>query len=282
VRFEVYRVESQRIREVFHRFTDVVEPLSLDEAYLDITDWQSSGASVAREIREEIREVTGLTASAGIAPNKLLAKIASDWNKPNGQFEVLPKEVDAFMRPLPVRRLWGVGEKTAGILAGKGIETCGDLQGHSLPELHRWLGKFGIELYHQCRGKDDRSVKPSRERKSLSNERTFPEDLMHVEQGLEKLMPLWHELCEDLSARHSERAIKSVFIKLKFHDFRQTTVERQAERADWEICEGLMMEGWQRASGRGIRLIGVGVRFQPVGDANGTSSSRQLWLFEDS
>lgn len=261
-RFDVYKQESKRIREIFGRFTEQIEPLSLDEAYLDVSHWLSSGASVAREIRCEIRESTGLTASAGIAPNKLIAKIASDWEKPDGQFEVRPEEVDAFMASLSVRKLWGVGGKTAERLAGLGIQTCADIRTWSLADLNRRLGRFGIELYHLCRGEDDRPVRPHRERKSVSNERTYSEDLTSEHACMEKLTPLIDELIEDLSARHRERRIKSAVVKLKFNDFRQTTVERQTSHPERELYEELLHEGWERGQGRPVRLLGAGVRFQ--------------------
>ncbi len=263
VRFDVYRAESRRIREIFRRFTPLVEPLSLDEAYLDISHWRSSGFAVAKEIRDEIREVTDLTASAGVAPNKLLAKIASDWDKPDGQFEITPDAVDAFMFPLPVRRLWGVGKKTAELLSKRGIQTCGDLQRCGLTELHGILGKFGIELFHQCRGRDPREVQPSRERKSVSNERTFTEDLVTIDQGMEALEALWRELCEDLASGHSDRLLRSAFVKLRFDDFRRTTVERRTSVPDWELYLALLEQGWRRAETRGVRLLGAGVRFLP-------------------
>lgn len=277
VRFDVYREESQRIRAIMARFTDLIEPLSLDEAYLDVSHWRSSGSAVAEEIRAEIREATGLTASAGIAPNKLLAKIASDWNKPNGQFEIHPEDIDRFVRGLPVKKLWGVGKKTAAKLGRLGWETCADLQKVSLTELHRHFGKFGSELYHLCRGQDDRPVRVSRERKSLSNEHTYFENLASVEACLTKLQELHAELEGDLCRRGTgDGAIKSVFVKLKFDDFKHTTVERQADRPDWEHYEHLLREGWGRREGRTVRLLGAGVRFRPAKPSGG-----QLELFEE-
>lgn len=277
VRFDVYRAESQRIREVFSRFTELIEPLSLDEAYLDVSHWRSSGAAVAEEIRAEIRETTGLTASAGIAPNKLVAKIASDWNKPDGQFEVTPDEVDTFMAELPVRKLWGVGQKTAERLARHGIETCRDVLRYPLTELHRRFGRFGSELYHLSRGQDDRPVRVSRERKSVSNERTYSEDITCFEESVPKLHLLWEELCEDLK-KHQDRQIKSAFVKLKFNDFRHTTVERQSSVPEWHLYESLLEEGWGRSQARHVRLLGAGVRFQSQEEP---SEVEQLTFFEE-
>src|SRR5438094_796845 len=141
-RFDVYRRESQRIREIFHAFTELIEPLSLDEAYLDVSHLPYDPAAVAGEIRERIFEQTQLTASAGIAPNKMLAKIASDLNKPNGQFEIKPHEVDAFVQSLPVRKIWGIGQVSAEKLERRGIKTCGHLRRFSRVELHGMFGKF--------------------------------------------------------------------------------------------------------------------------------------------
>ena len=277
VRFGVYRAESQQIRAIFAKYTELIEPLSLDEAYLDVSHWRSSGESVAEEIRAEIRETTGLTASAGIAPNKLLAKIASDWNKPDGQFEVKSDSVEGFMADLPVRKLWGVGAKTAERLLKAGIETCGDVQNHALTELHRRFGRFGTALYHLSRGRDDRPVQPSRERKSVSNERTYSEDITCFEESVPKLQALWEELCDDL-AKHKDRSIKSAFVKLKFNDFRHTTVERQTSAPEWKLYESLLQDGWQRSNTRHVRLLGAGVRFRSQEEA---SELEQLTLFEE-
>ncbi|RYD34079.1 MAG: DNA polymerase IV, partial [Verrucomicrobiaceae bacterium] len=162
VRFDLYRAESSRIRAIFGRFTEIIEPLSLDEAYLDVSHLESSGAVIAREIRAQIREERGITASAGIARNKLVAKIASEWNKPDGQHEVTPEEFDAFIAALPVGKLWGVGKKMRGKLAALGVETCADLQRIDKIELARRFGKWGLELWDLARGIDDRPVETDR------------------------------------------------------------------------------------------------------------------------
>src|SRR5690606_12862685 len=156
------------------------EPLSLDEAYLDVSPLRSDGAAIAREIRAQIREETGLTASAGIAPNKLIAKIASDWNKPDGQFEVKAEDVPGFIAGLPVGRLWGVGRKMREKLSAIGVETCADLQRFDQVDLARRFGKWGVELWHLCRGIDDRPVSTDRTRKSLSSEETFSENITEL------------------------------------------------------------------------------------------------------
>src|SRR3979411_1757451 len=201
-RFDVYRKEAAVIREILFRFTPLVEPLSLDEAYLDVTDNPGEPAPLAPVLRGLVFRKTKLTASAGIGPNKLIAKIASDLKKPNGQFAVKPEEVPAFMKELPGPKLWGIGEVTGQKLEKFGIATCGDMQRLSRFTLQEHFGKFGIELYDLCRGIDDRPVEPDRERKSLSNEETFPTDLETLAECEEKLTELFEELLAALSREH--------------------------------------------------------------------------------
>lgn len=261
VRFDVYRADSAKIRGIFARFTECIEPLSLDEAYLDVSDLRSSGAAVAREIRAQIREETGLTASAGIAPNKLLAKIASDWNKPDGQFEVKPGEIEKFMETLPVSRLWGVGKKSAAVLAAHGVETCGELREWDKISLAKNFGRWGEELWNLCRGIDHREVKASRIRKSTSVENTFAENI-RVMTALEgPLLAMLAELAEDISSRHSDRVIRSLVVKMKFADFERTTAERAGRKFDETVYRELLAEAWSRGKNRAVRLLGVGVRF---------------------
>ena len=143
-RFEVYRRESAKIREILLRFTPLVEPLSLDEAFLDVSERSEDPGMLAETIRGLIFRDTALTASAGIAPNKMLAKIASDWNKPNGQFEIRNEDIPRFMEQLPVQKLWGIGAKSAEKFRRLGIQTCGELQRCSKIQLHEWFGKFGL------------------------------------------------------------------------------------------------------------------------------------------
>lgn len=260
VRFEIYRRDSARIRQILYAFSDLVEPLSLDEAYLDVSGLRYEGAVIAAEIRARILEETGLTSSAGIAPNKLLAKIASDWKKPNGQFEIRPDEVADFMEILPVRRLWGVGRVSAEKLACHGVTTCGDLRRFSLPELARMFGKFGAELFEMCRGIDQREVEPDRERKSLSCERTFTENIETLEDCESRLDEIHRELLGDLGGKASDKPIWKIFVKLRFADFSRTTAERIAAepRRDWYL--ELLEEAFRRG-GQSVRLIGLGVRF---------------------
>jgi DNA polymerase IV len=262
-RFDVYRKESAVIREILHRFTPLVEPLSLDEAYLDVTAHPGAPGPLAQIIRSLIFRKTKLTASAGIGPNKLIAKIASDLKKPNGQFEVKPDEVPLFMKTLPVRKLWGIGNVTERKMERLGISTCGQLQRLSRAELQENFGKFGIELYDLCRGIDQRPVEPDRERKSLSNEETFSTDLETLAECEEKLPELFEELMADLDQKEATRKITKIFVKLKFHDFSRTTVERAGLPPTLDQFQSLLAEGFARTK-KSVRLIGLGVRFASV------------------
>ena len=280
VRFELYRTESHRIREIFAEFTGLIEPLSLDEAYLDVSHLVSEAASIAAEIRARIRDRTQLTASAGIASNKFLAKIASDWNKPDGQCEVEIGEIDDFVRRLPVEKIWGVGKRTAEKIHALGVKTCGDLQRYSLIELDQRFGKFGRSLYELCRGIDHRKVNPDRERKSVSSECTFGEDLRHPDEGLVKLTEIIDELNTDVSDKHRDRRIREGFVKLKFDDFSITTAQRPMERIEPEVFSSLLREGWERGGGKGVRLIGAGVRFVPLRKDPESGVTGQMEMFD--
>lgn len=265
-RFEVYRAESARIREIFHHFTDLVEPLSLDEAYLDVTALAHPAAGVAAEIRDRIYETTGLSASAGIGPNKLIAKIASDWNKPNGQHEVRPEQVAAFMLTMPVRKIWGIGRVAAQKLERHGIRTCGQMQHYSRIELHALFGKFGIELFDLCRGIDDRPVEPHRARKSLSTEHTFSDNLTTLAECEDRLAELHVELLRDLAKKES-RPIHKLFVKLRFADFSRTMAECVGNAPDLARYHELLAEAFRRRD-MSIRLMGLGVRFAPAAEVD--------------
>jgi DNA polymerase-4 len=262
VQFDLYRAVSSQIRSIFGRFTDLIEPLSLDEAYLDVSHLQSSGEAVAREIRAQIFEETGLTASAGIASNKLIAKIASDWHKPNGQKQVTAEELAAFIAELPVGRIWGVGKKMREKLTALGIETCGDLQKRDQIELSQRFGKWGVELWHLCRGIDDRAVTPDRTRKSVSSETTFSENIEALPALVPPMRGMLDGLREDLAKSHADRVIRSLVVKMKFADFHRTTAERAGHSIDPAIFEELLTEAWKRGNNRAVRLLGVGVRFE--------------------
>ena len=266
-RFDLYRAESAKVRAIFHEYTPLVEPLSLDEAYLDVSHHDRPATTVAQEIRARIHEVTHLTASAGIAPNKMLAKIASDLRKPNGQFTIKPAAVAAFMLDLPARKIHGIGEVTAKRLETElAVETCGQLQAFGRADLQARFGKFGANLYDRCRGIDDRPVEPNRERKSLSNENTFPANLTTLEQCAERLEEIHADLLRDLEKQPERRPINKVFVKLRFADFSHTSVERGGVEPALDAYRALLEEGWRRRAPekRVVRLLGVGVRFVPA------------------
>jgi len=261
VNFDLYRAESKKIRTIFRRYTDLIEPLSLDEAHLDVSCLDRSGSEVAAEIRQAIRTELRLPSSAGIAPNKLLAKIASDWNKPNGQFEIRPEDVAAFMQELPVRRLHGVGPKMAHSLERKNIRTCGAMQRLSLAQLIRDYQAWGASLYQLCRGIDDRPVEPNRTRKSCSTETTFGQNIETEAELMERLPALYTELMHDLEKQGNRHRIESVFCKIKFADFSQTTVGRSHMQPTLDAFADIVREG-RRRNEQPVRLLGVGVRFQ--------------------
>ncbi len=271
-RFDVYRREATVVRGILHRFSKLVEPLSLDEAYLDVSEHPGAPAALAEVIRRIIFRKTKLTASAGIAPNKLLAKIASEINKPNGQLEVKPKDVAEFMHELPVRKIWGIGPATEQKLEPLGVKTCGQLQRFSRVQLVDLFGKFGLELYDLCRGIDARPVEPDRPRKSLSTEETFSADLTTLEQCEEKMEELFADLMAELAQKEGARAVTKIFVKLKFSDFTRTTVERAGLEPSLAAFQPLLMEAFAR-TGKAVRLIGVGVRF-----AEPETSAAQLSL----
>jgi DNA polymerase IV len=265
VRFDLYRGESAKIRSILREYTPLVEPLSLDEAYLDVTALDRYAWDIAKELRKRIFEKTHLTSSAGIAPNKMLAKIASDWRKPNGQFAVTPDQVEAFMRDLPVRKIWGIGPKGAKKFEQQGIHTCGELQKIDLLELMRCHGKWGSELYQLCRGQDDRPVEPNRIRKSLSNECTFPDNLTTLEDCQRELDKLVVDLDRELRAKATDRQIHKAFVKVKFADFTRTTKECICPNPTRETYRTLLAEAFKRSS-HPVRLLGSGVRFEDVGE----------------
>ncbi|KPN71513.1 DNA polymerase IV [Neisseria sp. 83E34] len=221
--FPLYRDISQQIHAIFRQHTDLIEPLSLDEAYLDVTqNFQNIpyASQVAKTIRTEIFRQTGLTASAGVAPNKFLAKIASDWRKPNGQFVLPPKQVAEFLHTLPPEKIPGVGKVTRLKMQSLGINTVGDLLRFERGELANLFGKWGYRLYDLARGIDNRPVKPSRERVQISTEITLPEDL-----PLNQILLHLPHLSDDLwqQAARKKAAFRSVTLKLKTADFRIIT-----------------------------------------------------------
>ena len=219
-RFEVYSAVSRQIREIFYRYTDLVEPLSLDEAYLDVTENKvdmPSASIIAKQIKASILVETGLTASAGVSFNKFLAKIASDLNKPNGFTLITPDKAEALVASLPIEKFHGIGKVTAAKMQQLGISTGADLRERPEEELVRHFGKTGRYYYRIARVQDDRPVQPHRIRKSIGSERTFDVDLVQEEDLLDRLHYLAQEVSEDMA--RLQTAAKTVTVKLKYFDF---------------------------------------------------------------
>jgi DNA polymerase-4 len=221
--FARYRAVSESVREIFKRHTDLIEPLSLDEAYLDVTQNKTGlprATLVARTIRGQIRQELNLTASAGVAPNKFLAKLASDWRKPDGLFVIQPEDVDKFLLPLPVGRLPGVGKVTGEKLAKLGMQTVGDLRRLDLSALEGTLGRYGVRLHELAQGIDENEVVPDRPIQSISVEDTFEQDVLLAETE-----PMIRRLAEKLwrTSRQESRIARTVVLKLKTSEFKILT-----------------------------------------------------------
>lgn len=274
-----YRSASRQIMAIYRDYTADVEPLSLDEAYLDVTDCGRSKGSatlMAQEIRERVRTTVGVTVSAGVAPNKFVAKIASDWNKPDGLFVVRPHEVDAFVAALPVRKIFGVGKITAAKLESLGIATCGDLRASSLVDLHRHFGVFGKRLYELSRGIDHRAVQADQERKSISVETTYVTDLRTLDECAAEIRHLAAQLDARIERAAAAGAVRKLFVKIRFADFQRTTVECVAQAPHVPTLLALLEKGFARRA-QAVRLLGVGVRLDE-GDAY---ERAQFPLFDD-
>jgi DNA polymerase IV len=279
--FPRYRAVSRQVREIFKRHTDLIEPLSLDEAYLDVSENKTglpTATQVARTIREQIRTELNLTASAGVAPNKFLAKIASDWRKPDGLFVIQPEEVDSFLLDLPAGRLPGVGKVTEGKLKSFDVQTIADLRTMDLSTLERRFGRFGIRLYELARGVDQSEVIPDRPTQSMSAEDTFEHDV-----PLTEIAPMIRRLAEKTwaASRQEPRIARTVILKLKTSDFKILTRSHtpgsppssceQLTSIALSLRERVILNPKQR-----FRLVGVGLsNFHDPEDA-----AAQATLFE--
>ncbi len=262
--FSRYRAVSKQIREIFLRHTDLVEPLSLDEAYLDVTAPKTrldSATAVAKSIRKSIADETALTASAGVAPNKFLAKIASDWRKPNGLFVIRPHEAEAFLAPLPVAKIPGVGKVMDARLAKIGIRTCADLRLRDVRDLEQRFGRYGRRLHELARGIDERPVEADQPTQSISNEDTFERDL-----PLSELEPAIRTLAAQTwdDSRKTDRIGRTVVLKLKTADFHILTrshtpsLPPQSETEFVEIAVSLIERVGMPPTTL-YRLVGVGL-----------------------
>lgn len=266
VRMSVYQQESKGISEIFRQFTKVIQPLSLDEAFLDVTGsdlCHGSATLIAREIRKRIHQQHRLTASAGIAPNKFLAKIASDWNKPNGQFVITPDQVADFMLALPVKKIYGVGRVTAKKMHNMGIHTCQDLQQFTQAELKQRFGVFGQSLFHLCRGIDERPVQTRSQRKSVSVEDTFLHDLPNLTACQAEIGRLYKLLVErhERAQRKQRNDIKALYVKVRFQNFETTTAQKIHPKVSLKVFHELIKTAWHRQA-RPVRLLGLGIQYQ--------------------
>lgn len=275
-----YRAVSQQVMGILRELTDLVEPLSLDEAFLDVTDvseCRGSATLMARYLRERVRNEVGITISAGVAPNKFLAKVASDWEKPDGLFVVSPEDVDSFVRGLSVEKLPGVGEVTAARLHALDVHTCDDVRALGASTLIERFGKQGYRLFEMAHGRDERPVVVSRVAKSLSVERTFSQDLPDMAACETMLATLVADLNLRLSRKGRDKPVHKLFVKIRFSDFSTHTLERVRENIQEPAFEDYLPLLTELVSNRErpVRLLGLGVRFR-----NDDAPVAQLRLFE--
>ncbi|MEQ3514097.1 DNA polymerase IV [Pseudoalteromonas sp. BZB3] len=278
-RMSLYKEISQQIRAIFARYTDLIEPLSLDEAYLDVTDctqYKGSATLIAQQIRDDIFRETGLTASAGVAPIKFLAKIASDENKPNGQFVITPDKVDAFIEGLPLKKIPGVGKVTMQKLLAHGFEFGRDIKNADETLLKQKFGKLGDMLWRRCHGIDERRVETDRVRKSVGVETTFEKDTADIDvlkmRIIKQLLP---ELKNRASKYLDEQHIIKLGVKVKYFDFQLVSKECQFDKLDSALFCQLLTDLLKRNQGhKAVRLIGI-----QVGLSAKETSHNQMHLF---
>ncbi|MGZ3686918.1 MAG: DNA polymerase IV [Bdellovibrionota bacterium] len=261
--FQKYRRASQTIQAIFHSITDLVEPLSLDEAYLDVTV-NHLGEPLARKlavlIRKRILEETGLTASAGVGPNKFIAKVASDLRKPDGLVVVPPEKVAKFVEKLPIERFWGVGPATAKVLHAAGIFDASDLRARKRSELEQIVGRYGAFLHDLAHGRDDRAVDPNQDTKSCGTETTFSRDVRDARELAETVREQARELAAEL--KKIKRPARTITLKLRYSDFKTITRSRTLHRYTDEATRiaktavELLRESTE-AGRRPVRLVGV-------------------------
>lgn len=261
-RMDVYAQISQQIRAIFSRYTDKIEPLSLDEAYLDVSESTLYGGSatlIAQDIRQAIYNETQLTASAGVAPCKFVAKIASDENKPNGICVIPPTKLDDFVRKLPLGKIPGVGKVTLEKLNKMGLYSCEDIRTFPFDDLIKRFGKFGLVIWSRSHGEDERELQVDRQRKSVGVERTLSQDITSMDDCRTVTHTLFPMLKKRLIKSSPDLRIQSQGIKIKFSDFQQTTVEHRCHILNEQYFDELLAEALARSAGRGIRLVGLHV-----------------------
>ena len=270
-----YRLASRQMHAIFQDYTLKIEPLSLDEAYLDVSDCKlchGSATLIAEEIRQRIYQDVGITVSAGIAVNKFLAKVASDWNKPNGQFVVTPESQDEFVKTIPVKCIHGVGKVAQEKLAQLSVINCLDLQNVDYLSLSQSFGSWTYRLQQLAFGIDNRPVQNRSSRKTISVETTFSQDLQDVTSCTDKLPQLLSELTKRVKNKGVSTQLGKFYLKLKFSDFQQTTIEMAYEGRDELASFTCLLIRAHTRRNLPVRLIGVGYRLKDV-------SSRQLPLF---
>ncbi|MDY7561272.1 DNA polymerase IV [Pseudomonas sp. 10B1] len=275
-RMEAYKEASREIHMIFRDYTDLIEPLSLDEAFLDVSEsglFAGSATRIAQEIRRRVSNQLHITVSAGVAPNKFLAKIASDWKKPNGLFVITPDQVEDFVAILPVTKLHGVGKVTADKMGRLGIVSCNDLRDWNKLALVREFGAFGERLWNLARGIDERPVQNDSRRQSVSVENTYDTDLPDLKSCLEKLPGLLDTLAGRIARIGEGYRAGKPFVKVKFYDFTQTTLEQSGAGRDLMSFEQLLTQAFARGA-KPVRLLGIGVRLQDLRGAH-----EQLELF---
>jgi DNA polymerase-4 len=267
-RMSVYKEVSNQIRQIFERYTDKIEPLSLDEAFLDVSEsnlFHGSATLIANDIRRAIEMETGLTASAGIAPVKFLAKIASDENKPNGYFLIKPDEVRDFALKLNLKKIPGVGKVTLQKLHDFGLYNGADVLECPLQVLHDNFGQFADLIRRRAQGIDERELCLERERKSVGVEHTYEHDLTSFGQCADKILGLYEELKQRLERTEMAHRVNKLGIKIKFADFTATTVDQHGSDVDMAVFKALLEKGFHRGQGKRVRLLGLnlGIASQP-------------------
>ncbi|WP_094751825.1 DNA polymerase IV [Psychromonas sp. CD1] len=264
-RMAVYTQVSKQIRDIFYRYTDLVEPLSLDEAFLDVTECQlfkGSATYIAMDIRRAIFEELQLTASAGVAPVKFLAKIASDENKPDGLCVITPQQIPTFIKTLALKKIPGVGRVAQQKLARRGLFNCADIQKYSAQELRSVFGKLGQDLLNYCYGIDVRPVRPNRQRKSLAVEHTFTYDVRAEIVRDEKLPLFYAELKARLIPVLKEHVITKVGVKIKYMDFTIRNIERKSTQISLTLLEDILNYLLTQNMDKPIRLLGISVAIE--------------------
>lgn len=275
--FDLYKAESKKVRAILNDYSDQIEPLSLDEAYLDVTNSKlcsGSATLIGHEIKSRVKHELDLSISVGVAPNKFLAKVASDWRKPNGLFTIAPRQVDDFVKQLPVEKIFGVGKVTATQLHRLGIKTCGDLQLMPLAKLQQQLGSRAIDLKELSFGRDLRPVETQWERKSVSVEETFAIDIKTLAFAQKKIPELFTDWQERMMKGDYFSRLKGIQVKLKYSNFEQTTLEQSfVGKPTLDNFSELLEKAWARRQSS-IRLLGIGGKLKC--SQNSTPSTKSL------